>query len=174
MLTNTGLVGCTLIESVSKHPSTNVFRSEDFIVYQLQAATPSTDLAERFLGDRKKSWLIEESNPDVNFQGGDSIVIPLNSTNPGGLRIDGVQTVPILTYHRFSAWTSEKISSDYHGRWLSVRVYIRVSHSKKIWLHSHPVRLHGFCRRIQNGRHLGPIERDEGGRLLDRFPHHVS
>ena len=102
LITQTGLVACTVIESVSKRSSANVFKSEDYIVYQLTAATPPAELAERFLGDGEKSWQIEESNPGAGFNRGDSIVIPLNSYNRGGLHINGIQTVPILTYHRFS------------------------------------------------------------------------
>ncbi len=102
LITHTALVGCSLVQSVSSYPSVDVFKSKDFIVYRLPTATPPAELAERFLGDGKKSWLIEESNPGLEFRRGDPIVIPLNSTNRGGLRIDGLQTVPILTYHRFS------------------------------------------------------------------------
>ena len=54
------------------------------------------------MGDAKKSWLIEESNPGLGFDSGESIVIPLNHNNKGGLHIDGIQTIPILVYHRFS------------------------------------------------------------------------
>jgi peptidoglycan/xylan/chitin deacetylase (PgdA/CDA1 family) len=102
LVMQTGLVACTYIESFSKHSSANVYKSEDYIVYQLTSATPPSELAERFLGDDKKSWLIEESNPGSRFNTGDSIVIPLNHYNRGGLHTNGVQTVPILTYHRFS------------------------------------------------------------------------
>lgn len=98
----TALFSCTVIDRAIRQSSANVFKSKDFIVYQLPTATPPVELAERFLGDGKKSWLIEESNPGVDFNGGDPIVIPLNSANPGGLRIDGFQTIPVLTYHRFS------------------------------------------------------------------------
>ena len=101
-MTQTGLLACTSAQSAFRHSSANVFKSTDFIVYQLPAATPPVELAERFLGDGNKSWLIEESNPGADFNSGDSIVIPLNQANRGGLRIDGFQTIPILTYHRFS------------------------------------------------------------------------
>jgi peptidoglycan/xylan/chitin deacetylase (PgdA/CDA1 family) len=98
----TGLLSCILNSPALRHSSKNLFRSKDFIIYQLPAAATPAELAEKYLGDNKKSWLIEESNPGVDFNIGESIVIPLNNINKGGLRIDGFQTIPILTYHRFT------------------------------------------------------------------------
>lgn len=98
----TGLLSCSLVNLAPENSSERVFKSKDFIVYQPPTAVTSAELAKRFLGDGKKSWLIEESNPDIGYNGGAPIVIPLNSTNRGGLYLDGFQIVPILTYHRFS------------------------------------------------------------------------
>jgi peptidoglycan/xylan/chitin deacetylase (PgdA/CDA1 family) len=98
----TGLFSCALNSPALSHSSKNLFRSKDFVIYQLAAAATPAELAERFLGDNKKSWLIEESNPDLDFSSGETVVIPLNNINKAGLRIDGFQTIPILTYHRFA------------------------------------------------------------------------
>ena len=98
----TGLFSCALNSPALSHSSKNLFRSKDFIIYQLPAAATPAELAEKFLGDNKKSWLIEEYNPSVDFSSGESIVIPLNNINKAGLRIDGFQTIPILTYHRLT------------------------------------------------------------------------
>ena len=98
----TGILSCALDSPALRHSSKNLFKSKDFIIYQLPAAATPADLAEKFLGDNKKSWLIEESNPGVAFNGGESIIIPLNNFNKGGLHRDGFQTIPILTYHRFT------------------------------------------------------------------------
>lgn len=97
-----GLFSCALNSPAPRYSSKNLFRSKDFIIYQLSAALTPAELAERFLGDNKKSWLIEESNPGVDFSSGETVVIPLNTINKAGLRIDGFQTIPILTYHRFA------------------------------------------------------------------------
>jgi peptidoglycan/xylan/chitin deacetylase (PgdA/CDA1 family) len=98
----TGLFSCALNSPALSHSSKNLFRSKDFVIYQLAAAATPAELAERFLGDNKKSWLIEESNPELDFSSGETVVIPLNNINKAGLRIDGFQTIPILTYHRFA------------------------------------------------------------------------
>jgi peptidoglycan/xylan/chitin deacetylase (PgdA/CDA1 family) len=104
----TGLISCALTGPAPGDSSNNIldsskiFRSKDFIIYELPAAATPAELAQRFLGDRTKSWQIVESNPSAGFNSGDLIVIPLNHFDRGGLHRDGIQTIPILTYHRFS------------------------------------------------------------------------
>lgn len=83
-------------------PEKNLFRSEDYIVYRVQESETPTKLAEKFLGERKKSWMIEEANTGADFSQGNAIVIPLKENNKGGLSAEGFQTIPILTYHRFA------------------------------------------------------------------------
>ncbi|UCF83405.1 MAG: polysaccharide deacetylase family protein [Desulfobacteraceae bacterium] len=93
---------CAPTGAVIKPEEHNLFRSEDYIIYLLPEAEPPADLAEKFLGDKKKSWVIEETNPDVPFKRGDSVVIPMKNRNKGGLSAEGFQTIPILAYHRFA------------------------------------------------------------------------
>lgn len=90
-------------EIVPEKPATpTVFQSEDYIVYILQGGETSASLADRFLGDTGKSWIIEDANEDVPFEKDGAIVIPLKEENKGGLAPDGYQIVPILCYHRFA------------------------------------------------------------------------
>ena len=93
---------CVPTSTAVRSPENNLFRSEDYIVYMLQDNETSTELAEKFLGGQKKSWMIEEANPGVRYDKGNEIVIPLKERNKGGLSADGFQTIPILTYHRFA------------------------------------------------------------------------
>jgi len=102
-----GIVGlvfyaCVPATTMVTSPENTIFRSKDYIVYQLQKTEAPADLALKFLGDKNKSWMIEEANPGVSFGNGNTIVIPLKSHNKGGLSSDGYQTIPILTYHRFA------------------------------------------------------------------------
>ena len=60
-------------------------------------------LAEQFLGDSRKSWMIEEANEKIPFRTDQLVVIPLKQRNKGGVTDDGYQTVPILCYHRFGS-----------------------------------------------------------------------
>jgi len=79
-----------------------VFRSNDCVIYQLRGGETPQFLAERFLGDSKRSWVIEDENRGVSFRPGEIVVIPLNAVNKGGLAPEGYQVVPILCYHRFA------------------------------------------------------------------------
>lgn len=94
--------GCLKPPALSRPPESTLYQSPDYIVHQLESAESSARLAERFLGNPLKAWIIEEANPGVRFEGGQAVVVPLRRRNIGGLYADGFQTVPILTYHRFA------------------------------------------------------------------------
>ena len=77
------------------------FESEEYVVYILHGEENSETLAERFLGDRKKSWVIEDANEGVPFVRNQTVIIPLRIDNKGGLTASGYQVVPVLNYHHF-------------------------------------------------------------------------
>jgi peptidoglycan/xylan/chitin deacetylase (PgdA/CDA1 family) len=79
-----------------------VFQSEDYVVKVLQGGENPSVLAERFLGDEKRAWMIEDANEGVAFEKDRVIVIPLKQENKGGLSPYGYQVVPVFVYHRFS------------------------------------------------------------------------
>jgi peptidoglycan/xylan/chitin deacetylase (PgdA/CDA1 family) len=78
-----------------------VFESEEYVVYILQGEENPETLAERFLGDREKSWVIEDANEGVPFVKNQRVIIPLRTVNKGGLTASGYQVVPVLNYHHF-------------------------------------------------------------------------
>jgi len=45
-----------------------LFRSEEYVVYRLKKKKTPTMLAEMFLGDKKRSWVIEDANENVAFK----------------------------------------------------------------------------------------------------------
>jgi peptidoglycan/xylan/chitin deacetylase (PgdA/CDA1 family) len=92
---------CAPTTAVIKPPEKGPFQSEEYIVYKLGDRDTPEVLAERFLGDRRRSWVIEEANHDIAFNGAGYVVIPLKDRNKGGLSAEGYQTIPILTYHQF-------------------------------------------------------------------------
>jgi peptidoglycan/xylan/chitin deacetylase (PgdA/CDA1 family) len=96
------LKACAPTRATTQPSDKRLFRSEDYIVYLLQESKTSAELAETFLGNKNKSWIIEEANPGVRFSRGNAVVIPLKDRNRAGLSADGFQTIPILTYHRFA------------------------------------------------------------------------
>jgi peptidoglycan/xylan/chitin deacetylase (PgdA/CDA1 family) len=96
------LSACAPTQATTKPSDKKLFRSDDYIVYYLQDSETPAELAEKFLGNKNKSWMVEEANPGVRFSRGSAVVIPLKDRNRGGLSSDGFQTIPILTYHRFA------------------------------------------------------------------------
>ena len=51
---------CAPNRSLTESPRTNIFRSEDYIIYQLQQNQTPAELSQKFLGAKRKSWIIEE------------------------------------------------------------------------------------------------------------------
>lgn len=93
---------CSPVKTGVRPPDGSVFRSDDYIVHQLQPGDTPTALARKYLGDERQSWRIEDANADRPFRAGTFIHIPLKDRNRGGLSPDGYQQVPILCYHRFA------------------------------------------------------------------------
>lgn len=91
-----------------------LFTSKDYAVYRLQGGETPEQLAERFLGNRKMAWVVEEANPDTVFNRGQVVVIPLKDKNKGGVNAKGYQTIPVLTYHRFADACKSKLCTPAH------------------------------------------------------------
>lgn len=79
-----------------------LFQSDEYILCRVKEGEAPGTLAERFLGDKKRSWVIEDANEGIAFNKGELVVIPLKEENKGGLTPDGFQVVPILSYHQFA------------------------------------------------------------------------
>jgi len=94
--------GLFFLTSCVTSGTARVFQSDEYIVCKLQKKDTPATLAEKFLGDRKKSWVIEDANEDIPFEDNKIIIIPLKEKNIGGLKANGFQVVPILCYHRFA------------------------------------------------------------------------
>lgn len=82
-------------------------RDDDFAIVVVQRGENLSALAERYLGDRSKAWWIAEFNGTETVRPGDVIVVPLRPRNMRGVHVNGYQTVPILTYHRFGSTGSK-------------------------------------------------------------------
>ena len=79
-----------------------VFRSEDYAVVRLRGDETAGSLAQEFLGDPRRAWVIDEANQGAAFAKDQMIVIPLREENRGGLTTEGYQVVPVLCYHHFA------------------------------------------------------------------------
>ncbi len=78
-----------------------VARSDDFVVVSAGWGETPTSLAEAYLGDPGKHWVITEFNKVDRLRPGQQVVIPLRWGGRAGLAGDGYRKVAILTYHRF-------------------------------------------------------------------------
>ncbi len=67
------------------------------LVMAHQGDTPAS-IAQRYLNDGSKAWMIVEYNGSAAFSGGDPVMVPMAPFRPGGLTPDGYQTVPVLAY----------------------------------------------------------------------------
>ena len=85
-----------------KSPEPLQLQSDEYVIYRLHEGDTPVTLAEQFLGDEKRSWVIEDANKGIEFRKNQVIIIPLKEENKGGLAKDGYQTVPILSYHHFA------------------------------------------------------------------------
>jgi len=90
------------VVSEEKQLKPMVFKSKEYVVCRLHGRETSAALAERYLGDAEKSWVIDDVNEGISFEKDQMIIIPLKEENKGGLTADGYQVVPVLCYHRFA------------------------------------------------------------------------
>ena len=85
-------------------------RFPSFVAVTVQDDDTLSSLASRYLGDSSKDWLISDFN-DVSFiRPGQKLIIPLKYYERGGLTLKGYQTVPVLSYHKFSESKADKMT----------------------------------------------------------------
>jgi len=61
-----------------------------------------SSLAAKHLKDPSMDWFISEFNETESLRPGQELIIPLHVREKGGLSLENYQTVPVLTYHKFS------------------------------------------------------------------------
>ena len=98
------MAGCALPPAEQPEPGTppRLQRVDDFILLRTVEGDTFSNLAEKFLKDSSKAWVIADFNDLTELEPGAQIVIPLRPYPKGGLKANGYQSVPVLTYHRFS------------------------------------------------------------------------
>jgi len=77
-------------------------QDDDFVIVVAQRGEDFASLAQRYLGDARKAWWIAEFNAAETVTAGEAVVIPRRLRNAVGVQWNGVQTVPVLCYHRFA------------------------------------------------------------------------
>ena len=76
--------------------------SPDFVPVIVKPGESLSTLAQKYLHDSDKSWVIADFNGVTSVSAGQEIIIPLEPFGKGGLSTQGYQTVPVLAYHNFS------------------------------------------------------------------------
>jgi len=96
------LLGCAGSTTVVPVSSPDTYQSPERILHRIKPGEDPEMLAQRYLGESRLAWMIEDTNPESEFIPGRFVVIPLRIANRGGITDKGYQTVPVLCYHRFA------------------------------------------------------------------------
>jgi len=90
--------------------------------------TPAT-IAQRFLNDAAKGWMITEYNGREAFTGGEAVMVPTAPFRPGGLTPDGYQTVPVLAYSDIGDSAEQVSLSAFYDqmRWLKTEGFVAIT-----------------------------------------------
>lgn len=89
------------LPTISVMDSRVVAKNQDYAVVVAQPGDDINTLAERYLGDPRKAWVIADFNEVGQIRAGQDLVIPLRPDNITAVTPTGYHTVAILCYHRF-------------------------------------------------------------------------
>ena len=80
--------------------STRIF--PDFAAIIAQPGDTFSSLASQYLNDPSLDWFIAEFNEITSLNTGQELIIPLHLNDKRRLSMKGYQTVPVISYHKFS------------------------------------------------------------------------
>jgi peptidoglycan/xylan/chitin deacetylase (PgdA/CDA1 family) len=83
---------------------------QDFVAVITREGDTWSSLAARYLSDPQLDWLISDFNERETIAPDQEVIIPRKPFGLGGLSLQGYQTVPVLSYHQFSATESNKMT----------------------------------------------------------------
>lgn len=86
--------------------------SRNFAVVKARPADTLKTLANRYLKDPSKDWVIKEYNGIDEIVPGQIVVIPTRPVDLGGLEENSYQTVPMLAYSAFSPDMEDALTID--------------------------------------------------------------
>ena len=97
-------MSCAMAAAEEKEPLVY----NDFVLIRPQGTDNFSTLAARYLNNSEKDWLISNFNGRVQSAPKKEVVIPLRPFEWGGLRAEGYQLVPVLSYNQFAPRRSSK------------------------------------------------------------------
>ncbi len=80
------------------------------LVYVAAEGDSFSAIAQRFVGDASHARQLAQANGAAAPQAGQVLLVPLSPPSPWGVSGLGVQTVPVLCYHRFAAGAAGALS----------------------------------------------------------------
>ena len=102
------MTGCALFQPGPEIPIEPL--THEFTVVTAQPGDSFSSLAEKHLRNPSLGWIIEEVNGVDALNPGQVLIIPLYPLERGGITPRGYQTVPILTYHKFSETSTDVVT----------------------------------------------------------------
>lgn len=99
------MVGCAFFQPQPEETIESQTRPTlpyEFTVVTVQPGDSLSSLAKKHLRNPSLGWVIAEVNDIDVLTPGQMLIIPLSPLERGGITLRGYQTVPILTYHKFS------------------------------------------------------------------------
>ena len=91
-------------------PSVEAPQYTSFVAVTVKEGDTLSSLASQYQNDASKGWMISEFNEVSVITPGQKLIIPLKYFERGGLTLKGHQTVPVLTYHKFSESKTDKMT----------------------------------------------------------------
>ncbi|MDI7261761.1 MAG: polysaccharide deacetylase family protein [Thermodesulfobacteriota bacterium] len=82
----------------------------DFVALIAQPGDTFSSLASKYLNDPSLDWFIAEFNEITFLSPGQELIIPLQIEEKGGLSLKGYQTIPVISYHKFSKDKSDALT----------------------------------------------------------------
>jgi len=95
---------------VELKPDSPLLPLQNYAIVTARKGDTLSSVAARHLGDSSSGWMIAEINGIADLKPGQVLMIPLHPLERGGLTPRGHQTVPILTYHKFSENVSDAVT----------------------------------------------------------------
>ena len=97
---NVLLLCLVTLTACAEVPRERVF--DEFILVKTEDSDSLAAFASEYLNDAEKDWQIAQFNHITALSPGQDLIIPLRPFEWGGIRQDGYQVVPVLTYYGFS------------------------------------------------------------------------
>lgn len=109
-ITTAGILGGCARQAQIITPSVTTPAFPEFVRVTVKSGDTLPALASKYLKDPSLDWMIADFNEVSSITPGQELLIPLTPYNFGGLTLNGYQTVPILSYHRFSETKRDRMT----------------------------------------------------------------